>query len=52
MIMKQDNEPSLQEYSIIDFQKFKCYIWLSKVPLKSKGSEFFAINHDMQKSSF
>ena len=35
----------------IDLQKFKLQVW-SKLPVKIERSEYFAVNHDMQKWTF
>ena len=36
----------------MDLQKFKCYSLLFKSCMKTKRSEFFAENKDMQKLTF
>ena len=38
--------------SFIDIQKFKCYRLWSKLTVKIKRSQYFAVNHNIQKLSF
>ena len=38
--------------SFIDIQKFKCYSLWSKLTVKIKRSQYFAVNHNIQKLSF
>ena len=38
--------------NFIDLQKLKCYSLRSKLSVKIKRSEYFAINYDIQELSF